>query len=173
MKFYIVFFISLLMLGSSCKVAQTTRIYVVRHADRTPPPEDALITAGVTRANELSRVLFNAGVDSIFSTNTVRTRGTVQPLATAKGLPVILYSNNTDLLARILRNSKGKTVLVSGHSDTAPGFITACGCTAPYTLIPSTQFDNLYLIILQKETVNNSVSTSCKLLHMKYGAITN
>lgn len=173
MKFYLLLFTTILMFGSSCRVAQTTRIFMVRHADRTDPPQDNLIPAGVTRANELSRVLFHTGIDSIFSTNFNRTRNTVQPLATAKNLPIILYDNLDSLLNRILKNSKGKTVLVAGHSNTVSEFITKCGCTPPFAEIPSTQFDNLFLIILQKEKINNSVSTSCKLLQLKYGAVTN
>lgn len=161
------------MLSEGCKVAKTTRIYIVRHAERTDSPQDDLIPAGVTRANELKRVLLLAGVDSIFSTDFIRTQKTAQPLASAKNLPIILYSDIAALLNRILKNSKGKTVLVVGHSNTVPELIAQCGCTAPFTEIPSGQFDNLFLIILQKEKINNEVSTSCKLLHMKYGAITN
>ena len=165
--------LSILILANGCKVANTTRIFIVRHADRTDPPTDDLLPLGVARANELKRMLFNAGADSIFSTDFVRTKKTVQPLANAKNLPVIIYSTNENLLNRILKNSKGKTVLVAGHSNTVPEFITKCGCVPPFADIPSTQFDNLFLIILQKEKINNSVSTSCKLIQMKYGAVTN
>lgn len=173
MKSCLFFFTIILILASGCKVAQTTQIFIVRHADRTNPPQDDLKDIGVTRSNELKRVLFNAGIDSIFSTDFVRTRKTVQPLATSKRLPIILYSDNVILLNRILTKSKGKTVLVAGHSDTVADFITKCGCTPPFAQIPSTQFDNLFLIILQKEKINNSVSSSCKLVQMKYGAVTN
>ena len=89
------------------------------------------------------------------------------------GKGVLIYDNNANLLLRILKNSKGKTVLVAGHSDTVSELISLCGCSPPFAQIPSTQFDNLFLIILQKEKINNEVSTSCKLLQMKYGAITN
>ncbi len=166
--FLVLLFITLL---SSCKVAKTTRIYVVRHAERTAG--DDLLPAGVTRAIELQRVLSQAKVDSVFSTDSLRTRKTVKPLADAMGLPLIIYNNNTALLDRILKNSKGKTLLVGGHSNTVPDFIQLCGCPLPYSNIPGTQFDNLYLIILQKEKINNNTTTECKLLHMKYGAITN
>ncbi|MBL0255459.1 MAG: histidine phosphatase family protein [Chitinophagaceae bacterium] len=173
MKYILILLTAILLIGEGCKVAATTRIYIVRHADRTNPPEDDLIPIGVTRANELKRVLLLAGVDSIFSTNFERTKKTVQPLATAKNLQIIIYDNNANLLLRILKNSKGKTVLVAGHSDTVSELISLCGCSPPFAQIPSTQFDNLFLIILQKEKINNEVSTSCKLLQMKYGAITN
>ncbi len=171
MKCFLFFLCAIILFGSSCKVAQTTQIYVVRHADRTA--QDDLMPAGIARANELSRVLFHAGIDSIFSTNSVRTTKTVKPLATAKGLPIILYSDIDSLLNRILKNSTGKTVLVAAHSNTVPQIITKCGCVPPFAEIPSTQFDDLFLIILQKGKNHSKVSGSCKLLQMKYGAVTN
>ncbi|HMT96788.1 MAG TPA: histidine phosphatase family protein [Ferruginibacter sp.] len=173
MKYYLILLTAIILIGESCKVAATTRIFVVRHADRTPAPADDLIPAGVIRADELKRVLLNAGVDSIFSTNFVRTKKTVQPLANAKNLQIILYPNTQSLLNRILTNSKGKTVLVAGHSDNVPEIITQCGCTPPFNEIPDSQFDNLFLIIIQKEKINGTVSSSCKLIRMRYGAITN
>lgn len=171
MKAILFFLLALTMLCSSCKVAQTTQIYVVRHADRTM--QDDLNPAGLTRANELSRVLFHTGVDSIFSTNTVRTTKTVKPLATAIGLPIIFYSGVDNLIDRILKNSKGKTVLVAGHSNTVPEIITKCGCVPSFAEIPSTQFDDLFMLVLQKGKIHSKVSGSCKLLQMKYGVTTN
>ncbi|MGG9962002.1 histidine phosphatase family protein [Ferruginibacter sp. SUN106] len=156
---------------TSCQVAKTTRIFIVRHADRLPT--DGLKPEGIVRAEELKRVLGNAGIDSIFSTDFVRTTKTVQPIADQLHLPVILYSNNTLLLTRILNNSKGKTLLVAGHSDTVPELIQQCGCTPPFPVIPDTQFDNLFLVILQKEKINHHTTTSCKVLRLRYGAVTN
>lgn len=168
-RFIIIFII--LVLLQSCKVASTTQIFVVRHAERTAL--DDLTSQGVTRAEELKRVLTHSGVDSVFSTDSVRVRKTVKPLADQRGVPLIIYNDISGLLSRIISKSKGKTVLVGGHSNTVPQLIQQCGCAPPYQVIPSTEFDNLFLIILQKEKINNQTSTRCKLVHMKYGLITN
>ena len=156
----------------SGSIAQTsTRIFVVRHADRES--SDDLNPAGVIRANELKRMLLNTGIDSIFSTDFVRTKKTVKPLADAVSLPVILYDSNPQLLKRILTRSKGKTLLVAGHSNTVPQLIKLCGCHPPFDNIPDTQFDNLFLLIIQHQKINTSFKNTCKLLYMKYGAVTN
>ena len=120
MKLYFIFLSALVFFGSSCKVAKTTQIYLVRHAERTNPPQDDLIPAGVTRANELSRVLFQAGIDSIFTTDLNRTKKTVQPLARAKRLPLILYSENDLLIDRILKNNKGKMYCLKSAASIIP-----------------------------------------------------
>ena len=167
---WLLFFICLLV-AAGTHAQTTTRIFIVRHADREPA--DDLNPAGVIRANELKRVLLNTGVDSVFSTNFVRTKKTVQPLATAEGLPVLLYDSNPPLLQRILKFSKGKTVLVAGHSNTVAQFIKSCGCQPPFVNIPDTQFDNLFLVIIQHPKPRVLMKNACKLLHMKYGAVTN
>jgi 2,3-bisphosphoglycerate-dependent phosphoglycerate mutase len=155
----------------SASIAQTTtRIFVVRHADREST--DDLNPAGVIRANELKRVLLNTGIDSIFSTDFVRTKKTVRPLADAENLPVVLYDSNPRLLKRILSFSKGKTLLVAGHSNTVPKLIKLCGCTVPFDNIPDNQFDNLFLLIIQHQKTKTVVKNTCKLLYMKYGAVT-
>ena len=162
----------MLALAGSIHAQVTTRIFIVRHADRLPG--DDLSPAGVIRANELKRVLLNTGIDSVFSTNFVRTRKTVKPLADAEGLPVLLYDSNPQLLKRVLKTGKGKTVLVAGHSNTVAQFIKSCGCKPPYENIPDTQFDNLFLVIVQHPAGSVVLfKSSCKLLHMKYGAVTN
>ncbi len=169
-KWSFLFLVMLVMTGVS-QAQSITRIFIVRHADREVT--DDLNALGVIRANELKRVLLQTGIDSVFSTNFVRTKKTVQPLATAEGVPVILYDDNALLLKRILKY-KNKTVLVAGHSNTVPQFIKACGCLPPFVNIPDTQFDNLFLLIVQHPAPPGSIlKTSCKLLHMKYGAVTN
>ncbi|MEO6313522.1 MAG: histidine phosphatase family protein [Chitinophagaceae bacterium] len=165
----------LLILLSACSITTmsqtTTRIFVVRHADREPG--DNLNAAGLIRADELRRVLLLTGIDSVYSTNYTRTKKTVQPLAEAKNLPILLYDSNPPLVKRILKYNKGKTLLVAGHSNTVAQFIAACGCLPPFQHIPDTQFDNLFLVIIQHPPTNRSKKRTCRLLQMKYGLATN
>ena len=149
----------------------TSWIFIVRHADRQT--EDDLNEAGIARAKELKRVLLDTGIDSIFSTNFIRTKKTVTPLAEALHLPVNTYDSNPPLVKRLLQYNKGKTVLVAGHSNTVPSLITALGCKAGDALLPSGQFDDLFLVILEYMGKGKQATHSCRLLHMKYGAITN
>ena len=164
------FLLVLLVVGSVGMGQSTTRIFVLRHADREAV--DELNPLGMQRAVELKRVLMNTGVDSIFSTGFVRTQKTVAPLAAALNLPVLLYDSNPPLLKRIDLYSKGKTILVVGHSNTVAQLIKACGCEPPFLNVPDNQFDNLFLIILQHANKKHPLSGSCRLLSMKYGAPT-
>src|SRR4029453_9075189 len=68
-----------------------TTIILVRHAEKNIEPNNPnpnLSPAGQARAQELVRVLGNAGITAIYATQFVRTQQTAQPLATHLGLPV-------------------------------------------------------------------------------------
>jgi phosphohistidine phosphatase SixA len=185
MKQYFILLITLLHLHLTGKCQEAlqappaaaitlTKIFIVRHADRLPA--DDLSPAGVVRANELRRVLGQAKIDSIFSTDFTRTKKTAKPLALLMGLPTIIYSNAPAVINRILTNSKGKRVVVVGHSDTVDDLIQACGCIPPPAItpnIPETQFDNLLQVLVQKVVVNGQTISKCEVIHMKYGAVTN
>ncbi|MEJ7769313.1 MAG: phosphoglycerate mutase family protein [Chitinophagaceae bacterium] len=151
-----------------------TKLFIVRHADRQMD-QDLLSPAGVIGAAELSRILGKAGIDSIFSTNTVRTKNTAKPLAALRGLPTIIYASDTAVITRILTKSRGKRVLVIGHSNTVATMIKKCGCTPAASIdpIPDTQFDNLFLVIVKRQSVNGVTTSTCETIHMKYGAVTN
>ncbi|HTL09999.1 MAG TPA: histidine phosphatase family protein [Chitinophagaceae bacterium] len=171
MKYFTCLLAGVLLLLCGNSHAQTTsRVFIVRHADRQT--EDDLNPAGITRANELKRVLLQTGIDSIFSTNFVRTKKTVGPLAEALHLPVITYDSNPPLVQRLRAYNKGKTVLVAGHSNTVLPLVTALGCSAGNSTIPSGQFDDLFLVILEYTKKGKRTTKACRLLHMKYGAAT-
>lgn len=152
--------------------APITKIFIVRHADRNGGA-DELTAAGIARANELKRVLANSKIDSVYSTDFVRTKTTGQPLATHIGRPIRLYSDIPTLINRITV-TKGKRFLVVGHSDTVDDLIKQCGCTPPASItpqMPSTQFDNMFLVLVQR--IPKQILPKCEVIHMKYGAVTN
>jgi phosphohistidine phosphatase SixA len=154
--------------------ATLTRIFIVRHADRDGNNDD-LTAAGVTRSYELKRVLANSKIDSIYTTNYVRTKKTMQPLAKSRSISAGIYSNPAQLARQLMsQKAAGKTMLVVGHSNTVDDLIRGCGCTPPASIspeMPVTQYDNLFLVLLQ--TVPGQRKPKCELLHLKYGAVTN
>ncbi len=132
----------------------TTTMIFVRHAERAGPSADdpGLTPAGQRRAAELARQLIDAdvvaGIDAIFSTPYNRTRETVKPVADALDLPVTIYDpdDNEAVLETILRNHKGKIILVVGHSDTLPTLIADLGASKKVPPIAETEYDNIYII---------------------------
>jgi broad specificity phosphatase PhoE len=70
---------SLVLSLSSC---YTSKIYIVRHAERLDQSADTpLSAAGHQRAKDLAEKLGKENIDSIFVSNYQRTRQTAQPLA--------------------------------------------------------------------------------------------
>lgn len=154
-----------------------TKIFIVRHADRLQG--DALSEAGIARAEELKRVLGQAFIQRIFTTETLRAYKTAEPLAELLHLSRERYNSVPgviNLIKSIPPGLQGKRILIVGHSDTVDDLIRQCGCIPPSGItpdMPATQFDNLFLVVLRKTIPNMQVSWICQFIHMKYGAVTN
>jgi len=132
----------------------TTTVIFVRHAEKAAMPADnpGLSEAGKQRAAELARQLVDAdvvaGIDAIYSTSYRRTEETVQPVATALNLPVTPYdaSNTETIMDEIIREHKGKIVLVVGHSNTVPALIGNMGASKNVPEISANEYDNIYIV---------------------------
>lgn len=158
--------------------AQTTVVFITRHADRVPNV-DMLSPEGVVRAEALKRVLIPANINAIYSTDFTRTRETASPTATQLTLPINLYSSTRQVINRVLTTNIGKRVLIVGHSDTVDSLVRNCGCTSNIGVLPSNAFDNLYVVVVHKYKYKAGWWWSpvwekeCTLIKMKYGAVIN
>jgi broad specificity phosphatase PhoE len=134
----------------------TTTVIFVRHAERaaTPADDPGLSDAGKQRAAELARQLSEAdvvaGIDAVYSTSYRRTEETAQPVATALGLPINSYdaSNTETVMDQIVRQHKGKIVLVVGHSNTVPQLIGNMGASKKVPEIQEDEYDNIYVVTI-------------------------
>jgi broad specificity phosphatase PhoE len=132
----------------------TTTMIFVRHAEKAMQPADdpGLSEAGRRRVAELTRQLVDAdvvaGVDAIYSTPFRRTQETAQSVADALDLPIHSYSpdDNEAVLSTILKNHKGKIILVVGHSNTLPTLIADLGASKKVPPIQENEFDNIYVV---------------------------
>ena len=132
----------------------TTTVIFVRHAEKATMPEGdpALSPAGERRVAELTRQLVDAdvvaGVDAIYSTPFRRTEETVRPVAEALGLPVNSYdaADTEAIMERIVKEHKGKIILVVGHSNTVPALIGNMGASKKVPEIAENEYDNIYII---------------------------
>jgi phosphohistidine phosphatase SixA len=111
-----------------------TRIYVVRHAEKqakeeaADPQDPPLTELGMSRADDLAKILGPQSIDAIYTTDYQRTRQTIEPLARDKRLEsTIMEPKAFDLLVDKLDTFAGKTVVVSGHSNTVPELLAALG----------------------------------------------
>jgi len=136
----------------------TTTVIFVRHAEKAASPADdpGLSGAGQRRAAELARQLFDAdvvpgkGVDAVYSTAYRRTVETAKPVADALDLPVLTYdAADTELIIEaIVKEYKGKIILVVGHSDTVPAMIGNMGASKNVPPIAENEYDNIYLVTI-------------------------
>ena len=143
-------------------------LILVRHADKqVVPPENEdpdLSAAGVARAEQLARMFGDSGISAIYATQYKRTQQTVKPLAEKLGLPVITLNTKQtpELVKQLHARKNGDIVFIAGHDTTVPEIIAAMGGPQLPT-IPSTEYDNLYILMIQNDG-------SVKLLKMKYGS---
>lgn len=143
------FLISLL---ASC----THTYYVVRHAEKATPsdgtvmntPNDPpLSVSGQQRAQALKNVLSDKGIRHIYSTNTIRTRSTAQPLSELLNLNVQTYGPRPDTAfiqqLKLLR----KNTLIVGHSNTIDDIANMlAGEQKVDGDLPESVYDQLFII---------------------------
>jgi 2,3-bisphosphoglycerate-dependent phosphoglycerate mutase len=117
-----------------------------------PADDPGLSEAGKRRAAELARQLVDAdvvaGVDVVYSTSYRRTEETAQPVAEALNLPIIAYdaSNTETIIDEIVKEHKGKIILVVGHSNTVPAMIGNMGASKKVPVIDEGEYDNIYIV---------------------------
>lgn len=148
------------------RCGSSTTMIVLRHADRPTTGEDALTAAGLVRAQALAHAGAKAGVAAVYHSDTIRTRDTATPLATALGLTPVVYppSDVAGVVSQVFADHRGETVVVVGHSNTVPQIIEqAGGPTLPE--IDETEFDNLFVL-----TICQCRRGRATLANLQYGA---
>jgi broad specificity phosphatase PhoE len=141
-----------------------TTVLLVRHAEKGNEPKndpDLKKPEGENRAKKLAEVASKADVKAIYTTDTNRTRQTVQPLAKSLTLQPVIYDSIPWLVSDITTKHKGEVVLVAGHNNTVPDIIKALGGDPRYCPIDE-QFDNLCIIVILE-------GGKAEVVHLKYG----
>lgn len=157
-----------------------TTILLVRHAERQdappapgecPPPGlgiqnstgTSITDAGRERAARLAHVAGEANVTAIYVTEICRSQTTAKPLADRAGVPVVQLgaADVRGLISHIRENQRGRTVLVSSHTDRIPQIISALGAS-PVPMVADADYDNLWVITVPRWG-------GARLLLLKYG----
>ncbi|MDC0708630.1 phosphoglycerate mutase family protein [Stigmatella sp. ncwal1] len=144
-----------------------TTVWVVRHAEKVSgeSKDPPLSEEGEVRAAELARRLKGEGVDAFFVSPTLRTKSTAEPLARASGKDILSYEPKDfkGLRERILRDFRGRTVLVVGHSNTVLEIVEALGAQRPVPALADEDYDALFRVTLPAQ---GAVSVKA----LRYGA---
>jgi len=140
-----------------------TTYYFIRHAekDRSDPNNSNpnLTEKGKARAANWAKILKNIDFDAIYSSNYNRTKETGQPLATQNNLEIKIYDANNLNDQQFQNATKGKTVLVVGHSNTTPQFANAVLGENKYGEMDDSDNTGLYIVtIIDGETSSQLLS---------------
>lgn len=135
---------------------------LVRHAEKqaTGGADPALTPEGEQRAQKLIETLKGYVPDAVYSTNYVRTRSTVTPLATKFGKEIQLYNPGKQAeFANQLLDMKGKTVVIVGHSNTIPALVNLLAKNTKFPDWSDSVYDHYFIV-----TVNAQGEASAKEL---------
>ncbi|NND35933.1 MAG: histidine phosphatase family protein [Gammaproteobacteria bacterium] len=149
----------------------TTTVVFVRYAELATGDSGnpGLSPAGRARAAELARVVGDidvvAGVDAIFATTFRSTQETAESLAEKLQIKVQVVdsSNISGLEQMILKEYKGKIVLVITDREAIPALIEEFHGSKKLPPMADTEHDNLYIVSIPWHG-------KVKTLRLKYGA---
>lgn len=152
-------------------------VYLIRHAERADEPrqDPPLTDKGNLRAQELARLLSDANVKAIITSQFLRTKLTAEPLSKKLNVPVtsislslnpanprqIAEQSTAEVTNKILERA-GESVLVIGHSNSIPDVIKMLGGDA-VPVIDEKKFDDLFVVTVYAKG-------KARVAHLKYGA---
>lgn len=129
-----------------------TIYYFIRHAEKdrsdVTNKNPNLIQKGVFRAAKWSYVLDYVKFDAVYSTDYNRTKQTARPTAEKNNVEISFYNPKELYSEEFIKNTKGKTVLVVGHSNTTPMFVNAVIGKEKYENIDDNNNANLYIVTI-------------------------
>lgn len=145
------FWLLVLVAGNAPAAYGQQAILLLRHAERVEyeSPDGVLSEAGEARAQVLARLLKDAGVTAIYTTDRKRTIQTAEPLAKVLGLTPTVVKSSEPAQATIdlvrTRDKNGIPVIV-GHSNTVPALLKALGHPVEVK-IGDREHDDLFIIV--------------------------
>jgi len=148
-------FLSLTFVFTSVIFAQTTEVWIVRHAEKDQSnPEDKdpnLSDEGRIRAGDLATYLTKVKFDAAFSTPYKRTHQTLDSLVSKKKVEVKDYSDIKVLVEDIRKNYADKTVIISGHSNNVLELIEAFGGKRPKEELTDDDYDYIFHLTVKDD----------------------
>jgi len=130
----------------------TTTYYFIRHAEKdrsdVTNKNPNLLQKGVFRAVKWTYILEHVKFGAVYSTDYNRTKQTAQPTAEKNNVDVTIYNSSELNSEEFIKNTKGKTVFIVGHSNTTPMFVNAVIGNEKYEPIDDSNNANLYIITI-------------------------
>ena len=143
---------SVLFISLNSYSQEITTYYFIRHAEKLridkTDKNPNLNYNGFKRAEAWKEVFSTISFDAVYSTDYSRTKLTAKPTADSKNLPILLFSSDNMYSEAFQNNTKGKTVLVVGHSNTTNVFANKVLGEEKYDEINDSNNSNLYIVTI-------------------------
>lgn len=137
---------------------QSTVIYLIRHAEKKSDISNPGLTHdGFNRAENWSRIFSEIALDTIYSTDYLRTIQTVTPTARENKKEITKYSSRLFDSERFKQDCFGKKVLVVGHMNTIPEIVNRLINRNIYEDIDESIYGNLYIITISGDTITHQL----------------
>jgi broad specificity phosphatase PhoE len=161
MKKFIFLFVFIFTLCGSCTSDETTTYYLIRHAekdrtDKTNKNPD-LNKKGLERAKKWATYFKNIKLDAVYATNYNRTQQTATPTAESKKLVIKSYNPSKMYDPIFQQNTKGKRVLVVGHSNTTPVFANKILGEKKYDNMNDSDNASLYIVTISDTKTSGKI----------------
>lgn len=145
-KIFLGLILGLVALSSPCQEIST--YYLIRHAEKviTEDRNPDLTEKGYSRAQTWVNIFKDVKFDAVYSTDYIRTIKTAKPTAQDQGLEIQKYHPTKIDIEKFLKDTKGKTVLIVGHSNTTPTITNKLIGEKKYEFIEDDVFGNLYIV---------------------------
>ncbi|WP_281988005.1 SixA phosphatase family protein [Aquimarina aggregata] len=157
--FLSVFFICIISFAQDQKTSTT--YFLVRHAEKDlsdPKNRNPKLTEeGVLRAHNWAKILKDTKIDMVFSTDYFRTKETAKPIADSQNLEVKLYDPRNLYNEDFQQQTKGKTVVIVGHSNTTPTFANKIIGNDKYASIDEKIYGKLFIISIKDDKIADIV----------------
>jgi len=131
-------------------------VILLRHAEKdisegadTANPE--LSAAGNLRAQKLVEIINKYQPDAIYSSNYIRTRATVRPLARTRRMMTQIYDpRNLNQMRDLIVSGKIKRIVVVGHSNTTPALANLLIKQDKYKNLAESEYDKIWIIKIKR-----------------------
>jgi phosphohistidine phosphatase SixA len=159
MKIFIalLFVISGLFLTSDEAFGQHKKMTVIlfRHAEKdlTNPndPNPQLSAEGNLRAEKLIGIVNKYNPDVIYSTDYIRTRSTVRPLARSRRAMTLIYDpRNLQQMRDLVLSGKFQRIVIVGHNNTTPALVNMLTNQDKYKTLPETEYGKMWIVKIKK-----------------------
>ena len=155
------FFIILLGFNLIRDKQKETIFYLIRHAEKdrsNSENKDPILTSeGIKRANHWASYFDTIPLNSIYSTDYIRTKQTIFPVSKLKQIIPKIYSVDELDINQLISSNQGKRVLISGHSDTTPSMVNKLIGENKFSNMSDSDNNSLYIVNILNSKVSVEV----------------